>query len=89
MYVTVEMSLYPLTNDYEGPIIGFIQHLQKTKGLIIRTTSMSTYVKGEGSLVFDSINKALEIVDNQGLTTSLVIKVINRDLPVEQGFLEF
>lgn len=89
MYVTVELSLYPLTNDYEGPIISFIKQLKSSEGLSVNTTSMSTYVKGEGGLVFGSIVKALEKVDDSGFTASLVMKVINRDLPVEKGFLEF
>lgn len=88
MKVTVEMSLYPLTKDYEAPIISFINQLKGHQDLEIMTTSMSTYVKGEGKVVFSAIGGALEKVDNDGLTASLVIKVINRDLPVEQGFLD-
>lgn len=83
------MSLYPLTNDYEGPIISFIKELKKHQNLEIITTSMSTYVKGEGRAAFAGITQALEKVDNEGFTTSLVMKVINRDLPVDKGFLEF
>lgn len=89
MNVTVEMSLYPLTKDYEGPIISFIQQLKSKEALSVNTSSMSTYVKGEGRVVFMAIAEAMEKVDDLGFTASLVMKVINRDLPVEQGFLEF
>jgi len=89
MIVTIEMSLYPLTTDYEGPIVSFIHELKKHEGLEIMSTSMSTFVKGEGRVAFAAITSALEEVDNEGFTASLVMKVINRNLPVEKGFLDF
>ena len=86
MVVTTELSLYPLTNDYEGPIIAFIRNLRNDSGLQVHTHSMSTYIKGESKKVFTAIESAL--AETEG-TVSLVIKVINRDLPVEQGFIDF
>jgi len=89
MTVTAEISLYPLAKDYEGPIILFIKKLKENKSIKVLTHSMSTYVFGESSEVFGAMDKALQVVDNQGFTTSLVIKVINKELPVDAGFLEF
>lgn len=89
MQVTAELSLYPLTPDYEGPIIAFIKYLKDQPSLSVCTHSMSTYVKGESTAVFRAINDALIEVSDKGLTASLVIKIINRNLPVEKGFLEF
>lgn len=86
MVVTTELSLYPLTNDYEGPILAFIKVLKDNPEVEVLTHSMSTFVKGESSAVFGGIERALASVEG---TVSLVIKVINRDLPVERGFLEF
>lgn len=89
MQVTAELSLYPLSTDYERPIIAFIKILKTNRTLKIYTHSMSTYVKGESTAVFRAINDALVEVADKGLTASLVIKMINRDLPVDKGFLEF
>lgn len=89
MTVTAELSLYPLTKDYEEPIILFIQKLKEHKTLEVLTHSMSTYVTGDNSEVFNAINTALEMIDSQGFTVSLVLKIINKKLPVEAGFLEF
>ena len=86
MVVTTELSLYPLTKDYEGPIIKFIQALKGQSDIQVYTHSMSTFVKGESKAVFAAIESALSDTDG---TVSLVIKAINRDLPVEKGFLEF
>jgi len=89
MVVTAEISLYPLTSEYEGPIISFIKNLKKNNKIRVMTHSMSTYVKGDSKHVFAAIEQALTIIDDGGLASSLVIKIINRDLPVERGFLSF
>jgi len=86
MVVTAELSLYPLTTDYEGPILAFIKALKKHDEIQVLTHSMSTYVKGESKAVFNAVEVALSETPE---TVSLVIKTINRDLPVEQGFLKF
>ena len=86
MVVTAELSLYPLTTDYEGPILAFIKALKKHDEIQVLTHSMSTYVKGESKAVFNAVEVALSETPD---TVSLVIKTINRDLPVEQGFLKF
>jgi len=82
MFVTTELSLYPLTNDYEGPILTFIKLLKDNPDVEVLTHSMSTFVKGESGKVFGAIESALTSVEG---TVSLVIKIINRDLPVERG----
>lgn len=89
MTVTAEISLYPLAKEYEAPIILFIKKLKEQSTIKVLTHSMSTYVFGEGKDVFTTINSALEVVDNQGFTASLVLKVINKPLPVDAGFLDF
>lgn len=86
MVVTTELSLYPLTNDYEAPILDFITVLKKSEGLQVHTHSMSTYLKGESKVVFAALEAAMSQTSG---TVSLIIKAINRDLPVEQGFLNF
>lgn len=89
MQITAELSLYPLVNDYEAVIIPFIQKLKTHSSIEVYTHSMSTYVKGESQVVFDAIHSALDEANRKCETLSLVIKMINRDLPVEQGFLNF
>lgn len=88
MKITAELSLYPLKTNYEEYIIDFIRSLKSSADIEVLTTAMSTYVKGESSEVFKAINNALA-ADNEETTFSLVIKLINRDLPVQDGFLNF
>ncbi len=89
MVITAELSLYPLEKDYEESIIHFIRKLKENDGVEVMTHAMSTFVKGESKQVFAAIEQAMAEVDNRSVTFSLVIKAINRSLPVEQGFLSF
>lgn len=89
MVITVEISLYPLKDDFEDAILEFIHALRANDDLTIRTTAMSTYIKGELSLVFDTLKVELEKIYKKLDTSSTVIKIVNRSLPIEDGFYEF
>ena len=88
MIITAELSLYPLTKDYEAMIIDFIKSLRSNSDIEVLTHAMSTFVKGESKAVFSAINNAVNASYNKS-AFSLNIKVINRDLPIERGFLNF
>ena len=89
MIVTVEISHYPLTEHYEEDIISLIDSIKKHHGLTIKTTPMSTYVKGESSIVFRVIEQSLSSIFKRGNLSSTILKIIPKDLPVEDGYLDF
>lgn len=55
MHVAVELSLYPLTEDYIPPILDFIDRLKARPGLAVDANSMSTQLSGEFDAVFDAL----------------------------------
>lgn len=55
MHVAVELSLYPLADEFIPPILGFIDRLRARPGLAVVTNSMSTQVSGEFDAVFDAL----------------------------------
>lgn len=87
MIITAEISHYPLAQEYESFIIAFIDSLKNVDGVDVWTHAMSTFVKGESNLVFEAIDKAICSSPEQAAST--VIKIVNRDLPVESGLLNF
>lgn len=87
MIVTAELSLYPLVQDYEEAVIAFIKTIKGQAGVEVHTHSMSTFVKGGLKDVMNAIEQATKTTE--GTPVSMVMKMINRDLPVEKGFLEF
>ena len=56
MKLSVELSMYPLQNDYKPKIVAFLDFLNENANNVeIRTSNMSTRVFGD----FDEVNKLL------------------------------
>ncbi len=47
MIATIEISLYPLNDDYINNVLEFIEALHQHEGLNIETNGMSTQIFGE------------------------------------------
>ena len=55
MELSVEISKYPLSEDYIPAIKDFIERLQATEGLSVVGNTMSTQVFGDYDLVMDTL----------------------------------
>jgi len=89
MKTTIELSLYPLSDNYTEVIISFIKALRSYDDIEVHTTAMSTYLSGDYDRVMSvlqiELKKVYEIISD----CSTVIKIIPKDLNVENGFLKF
>lgn len=65
MLITVEISLYPLDENFKGPINDFIARLRTHKGLEIVTNATSTQIVGEHSAVFNALTKETAVTFEQ------------------------
>ncbi len=88
MEITCEISLYPLEEEYEKWIFLFIDTLKKQE-LQVYTNAMSTYVVGASDAIFSALSVIYESQFMQDQTSSLVVKIINKKLPIHDGFLSF
>ncbi len=75
MRIFVEISFYPLTKDYKGPIRDFISRLHFDESLEVETNRMSTQIKGEHDRIFALLSKEIE-AEFQKHRASFIIKVI-------------
>ena len=81
MKTSVEISYYPLNENYLKPIGDFIDRLNTYEELIVKTNGMSTQVFGDYDAVMEAITR--EIKTSIKLPHSVfVMKVINADLQV-------
>lgn len=79
MIVSVEISYYPLHNEYLEPIGDFIERVKQYKALWVRVNGMSTQVIGEYDEVMPILTK--EIRKSIELPASVfVMKILNADL---------
>lgn len=86
MTATIEVSMYPLREDYEKQILAFLALLHKESELVIRVNAMSTQVKGDYDLVFETLKNATKEVYQKGVKASFVIKVLHADLDLGYNY---
>lgn len=89
MKVTVEISLYPLVEDYTSVIIEFIKRLKGNSRIEVNSTAMSTYISGDYDVVMETLTRELKEVYQHIPDSSTIMKIIPKDLNVEDGFLTF
>lgn len=87
--VTVEISLYPLKDDYTPLIIEFIKGLNIYKRITVHSTAMSTYISGEFDVIMNILTVELERIYDRCADCSTVIKIVPKPLNIGDGFLEF
>ncbi len=82
MKTSVEISYYPLTEEYKIPIKDFIKRLRKYETIVVKTSGMNTQVFGEYFHVMEAITK--EIYSSFQIPHSVfILKVINADLQAD------
>ena len=59
MKMTVELSVYPLRENFKEAVLEFIDELLANEDTVAVTNSMSTQVSGEDDAVFRAIQAAL------------------------------
>lgn len=78
MRISVELTLTPLQNEFETPIIDFIKKL-RTSGLTILENPLSTQVYGNYDevmqLITSELKNSFELIDN-GI---LLMKIVKSD----------
>lgn len=76
MDIGIEISLYPLHQQYIPPIHEFLDRLNTDKRLRVVTNSMSTQVFGDYDLVMQSLVRELRTTFQSSDKAVFVIKVL-------------
>jgi uncharacterized protein YqgV (UPF0045/DUF77 family) len=84
MKTSVEISYYPLNEEYVPPIRGFIDRINSYQGLMVRTNGMSTQIFGEYDILMDALTKEIRQSFNHPHSV-FVMKVINADLNTKEA----
>ena len=79
MLISIDISLYPLTQDYVEPILAFINQLETNPKLIVKRNSLSTQVFGEYRDVMDCLDSEIEAVFTALPESVFVLKMIGTD----------
>ena len=84
MKVSVEISLYPLANEFIPPIQDFIRRLNQHPDLVVHTNTMSTQVFGPYERVMAVLAKEMQKTHQQTPKAAFAMKVLNGDLSPDE-----
>lgn len=79
MQVMVELSLYPLADQFIGPIKHFIERLNSHSGLQVTTCSTSTQVHGDYATVMQVLSQEMQRTHEEVGQAVFVAKFLNFD----------
>lgn len=79
MRISVDISLYPLSQDYVEPILAFIAKLETNPKLIVKRNSLSTQIFGEYRDVMDGLDSDIEAVFEALPESVFVLKLVGMD----------
>ncbi len=79
MQISVDLSYYPLKNEFIEPIRAFIDHLNQYDQWEIVTTGMSTQIFGEYDYVMENLTKTIK-QSFENPHSVFVMKVVNLNL---------
>ena len=85
MQITIDVSMYPLDQDYKPPIKDFIRQLHRCSELVLVTNQISTQVRGEFDAVTAALNACMKQTMQGGSKVIFVTKYINADLEIERA----
>ena len=85
MQLSVEISLYPLADEYIPTIETFIQRLAAHDDLAVLSSTMSTRVIGDYDRVFEVLRAELKRVHESNPHVVAVTKLVGGDLSPREG----
>ncbi|WP_154222475.1 YkoF family thiamine/hydroxymethylpyrimidine-binding protein [Marinicella rhabdoformis] len=80
MNVSVEISMYPLADEFIPAIQGFIDDLNAHNGIKVITNTMSTQVFGDYAEVMRIVSLCMQKAHETTPKAPFVMKVLNGDL---------
>ncbi len=80
MNISMEISMYPLADEFVFAIGSFIERLAARPGIRVVTNSMSTQVFGELDAVMEALREGLRESWSEEGKSVFVLKLINSDL---------
>ena len=86
MDCSVEISMYPLKENFKPSIIQFIKNLRNYPFIKLETNGMSSQVFGDYKLIMNAINTEIENTFLNENSVVFTLKIINSDLEEKPTF---
>ena len=84
MKITVDISMYPLSEDYVPSIKAFIHQLRKFPGIEMVTNQLSTQLTGEFAAVTNALNACMKESMADSGRMVFVVRYLNVGLEINR-----
>ena len=81
MKVAVDISLYPIADDFIPPIDDVISRLKAHDDIEVETNAMSTQLRGEYDVVMSALQREIKTSFESMPKAVFAIKILNNPLP--------
>ena len=82
MIASIDISMYPLSDQYKQKIISFIQRVKQNKNICVETNGLSTQLFGEYELLMEVLKKEMQH-DFEAEKTMFVLKIAGSEMTKE------
>ena len=79
MQISIEISLYPLSENFISPIENFISRLKKYDSIEVRTNNISTQLFGEFDDLIKILKVEMEKTFKNETNSAFNLKIVNGD----------
>ena len=80
MKTTVEISKYPLYEDFETPILDFIERINKEPNIRVTTNATSTHIRGDYDQVMQLLQREIKYSFEKYDKVVFVAKILHGEL---------
>ena len=80
MRVAVDISLYPIADDFLPPIKSIVERLNAKSSVHVETNAMSTQIRGDYDEVMSVLNEEMRATFEQCPKAVFAIKILNNPL---------
>lgn len=80
MQVAVDISLYPLADDFLPPIKAVIKRLNECKSIEVQTNPMSTQIRGEYDDVMAALGEAMRKTFEDTPKAVFAMRILNNPM---------
>ena len=79
MEISVDISLYPLKENYVEPILAFIKGLERNSEITVKKNQLSTQIYGEYHVVMELLKTEIYDVFKEIPESAIVLKLIGNN----------
>lgn len=82
MIATIEISMYPLSDQYKQKIIDFIVRIKQNKDIRVEVIGLSTHLVGDYDLMMDVLKKEMRFAFEDG-RAMFILKIAGKEMTRE------